>query len=62
MQHIKEQYKSAQPVLQALTAAYPEDITSNMVEEDMFIWACELWYSYAIEVRSDECRRQRTLI
>ena len=50
-QHIREQYRAAQPVLQALTAAYPDDITPDLVTEDKFIWACELWYSYAIEVR-----------
>ncbi len=50
VQHIKQQYQAAQPLLQALTAAYPEDITPGMVDEDMFTWACELWYSYAIEV------------
>jgi hypothetical protein len=54
MQHIREQYRGAQPELQALTAAYPEEITSEMVAEDMFIWACDLWYSYAIEVCSDD--------
>ncbi|CAL8467547.1 g7085 [Coccomyxa elongata] len=49
-QHIRQQYVAAQPVMQALTVAYPDDITPDMVDEDMFTWACELWYSYAIEV------------
>ncbi|BDA42806.1 probable actin-histidine N-methyltransferase [Coccomyxa sp. Obi] len=49
-QHIRQQYQAAQPLLQELTAAYPDDITPDMVDEDMFTWACELWYSYAIEV------------
>lgn len=56
VQHIRQQYLAAQPLLQALTAAYPDDISPDMVDEDMFTWACELWYSYAIEV----CRNPLT--
>ena len=50
MQHIGEQYQLVKPALQALAAAYPEHILLEHVSEKMYIWACELWYSYAMEV------------
>ena len=49
VQHVRAEYQAALPALQALLAAFPEHITPEQVSEERFLWACSLWYSYAME-------------
>ena len=49
MQHVRGEYQAALPALQALLAAFPEHIKPEQVSEERFLWACSLWYSYAME-------------
>lgn len=48
-QHVSAQYEAALPALQALLAAYPQHVTPEQVSKASFLWACDLWYSYAME-------------
>jgi hypothetical protein len=40
------------PALSALTRAFPEDIPPEHVSQEAFLWASQLWYSYAMHVSS----------
>lgn len=51
MQHIKEQYKSLKPILDALVAAYPTHLEAAWFSWDAYLWAVQLWYAYAMQVR-----------
>ena len=51
LQHVRAQYQTALPALQALLAAYPQHITPEQLCEARFLWAVDLWYSYAMEAR-----------
>ena len=49
LQHVRAQYQAALPAMQALLAAYPQHITAEQLSEESFLWACDIWYSYAME-------------
>ena len=49
-QHLRAQYDATRPVLDMLLAAYPQALRRDMLEWDAFLWACELFYSYAFDV------------
>lgn len=42
------------PALSALTRAFPEDISPEHVSHEAFLWASQLWYSYAMHVSSQK--------
>jgi hypothetical protein len=40
------------PVFEALVAAYPEHLREEQFNLEAFLWAAQLWYAYAIQVRA----------
>ena len=50
LQHLREQFDSLQPLLQALLQAYPGLLQPEWFTWEAFLWAVECWYAYAIEV------------
>ena len=55
VQHVHAEFEAALPALRALLAAFPEHIKPEQVSEERFLWACSLWYSYAMEVSHHKC-------
>ncbi|WPT18035.1 Actin-histidine N-methyltransferase [Picochlorum sp. SENEW3] len=48
--HIRDQYDACAPLFDALVTAYPKYLTRDMFTYDRYVWAVELWYSYAFEI------------
>ncbi len=48
--HIRDQYDTCIPLFEALVTAYPTYLTSDMFTYERYVWAVELWYSYAFEI------------
>lgn len=48
--HIQTQYEASRPLFEALLKAYPQYLQPEWFTYDMYVWAIELWYSYAFEV------------
>ena len=44
------QYAATQPLFDMLLAAYPQFLQPEWFDYDGYLWAAELWYSYAFEV------------
>ncbi|MEW5300954.1 MAG: hypothetical protein WDW36_003841 [Sanguina aurantia] len=53
-QHLLEQYQGARPALDALLEAYPKYLQPEMFGFAEYLWACELWYAYAIQVQQSD--------
>jgi hypothetical protein len=51
MQHLAEKYAALAPVLATLLAAYPQHVTAEQLAWPSYLWAAQLWYSYAIQAR-----------
>ena len=50
LQHIRDSFAGLQPVIQALTTSYPDDLPPRLFTFDAFLWATQLWYAYALQV------------
>ncbi len=61
LQHLREQFDSLRPLLQALLQAYPGLLQPEWLTWEAFLWAVECWYAYAIEV-SDRLQRCAALL
>lgn len=48
--HLRKQYQATRPILDILLQAYPRYLESDWFEYEQYVWAAELWYSYAFEV------------
>ncbi len=51
LQHLREKFHALAPIFKTLCSAYPAFIKPELFEWGAYIWAAELWYSYAIQVR-----------
>jgi len=49
--HLRAQFEATRPLLDILLQAYPQYLERSWFEYDKYVWAAELWYSYAFEVR-----------
>ncbi|KAK9831771.1 hypothetical protein WJX74_008834 [Apatococcus lobatus] len=50
-QHVRQAYAALKPTLDMLTTAYPEQLSIDLFTWPAYLWAIELWYAYAIEVK-----------
>lgn len=48
--HIKDQYHATLPIFNMLVQAYPELLKEEWFSYEQYLWAVELWYSYAFAV------------
>jgi histone-lysine N-methyltransferase SETD3 len=50
--HLRAQFAATRPLMDALLAAYPQHLRPEWFSYEAYVWAAELWYSYAFEVRA----------
>ncbi|KDD75922.1 hypothetical protein H632_c436p1 [Helicosporidium sp. ATCC 50920] len=51
--HLRELHAASQPLFELLLAAYPRLLQREWFSYESYLWAAELWYSYAFEVGFD---------
>jgi hypothetical protein len=49
--HIAASFEALQPVFKALLGAYGAHLRAEWFSWEAYLWAVELWYAYAIQVR-----------
>lgn len=49
--HMRQQFDQLQPIFQTLLGAYGQFLKAEWFSYQAFLWAAELWYAYAIQVR-----------
>ena len=58
--HLRKQYQATRPILDILLEAYPQYLNPDWFEYDKYVWAAELWYSYAFEVEFPPNTKSKT--
>jgi hypothetical protein len=48
--HLRAQYDLTRPLMDVLLTAYPAHLERGWFEYEAYVWAAELFYSYAFEV------------
>jgi hypothetical protein len=48
---VREAYQELKPVLETLVLAYPQYLKPEYFTLEAYLWAVELWYAYAMQVR-----------
>ncbi|KAL4860156.1 Histone-lysine N-methyltransferase setd3 [Chlorella vulgaris] len=48
--HLRQQYAASKPLFDMLLTAYPQFLEAGWFDYDSYLWAAELWYSYAFEI------------
>lgn len=60
--HIKGQYDACSHLFDILISAYPAYLTRDMFTYDRYVWAVELWYSYAFEIEFPPNLKSKTVM
>ncbi|KAL4434286.1 hypothetical protein ABPG75_000727 [Micractinium tetrahymenae] len=48
--HLRQQYADTRPLFDMLLQAYPQFLRPEWFDYESYLWAAELWYSYAFEI------------
>ena len=60
--HIRDQYNACKPLFEVLLSAYPTYLTPDMFTYTRYVWAVELWYSYAFEIEFPPSPKSKTVM
>ncbi len=60
--HIKNQYDACTPLFDILLKAYPALLDAAWFTMERYVWAVELWYSYAFEVEFPPSTKSKTVM
>jgi hypothetical protein len=60
--HLKAQFENTRPLFEALLKAYPDYFQPEWFEYDSYVWAAELWYSYAFEIEFPPNEKSKTVM
>lgn len=60
--HLQSQYEATRALFDILLAAYPQHLEAGWFRFENYLWACELWYSYAFEVEFPPSSKSKTVM
>ena len=60
--HIKSQYQACTQLFDILISAYPTYLNQDMFTYEKYVWAVELWYSYAFEIEFPPNIKSKTVM
>lgn len=60
--HIKNQYDACTPLFDVLLKAYPDLLDAAWFTMEKYVWAVELWYSYAFEIEFPPSTKSKTVM
>lgn len=60
--HVRQQFAALQQTIQVLLTAYPSYLQPGWFSEASYLWAVELWYAYAIQVKLPDSSIQPALV
>ena len=60
--HVQEQFKASTHLFDILVSAYPMYLNKDMFTYEKYVWAVELWYSYAFEVEFPPSIKSKTVM
>lgn len=60
--HLRKQYAATWPVLEILLQAYPQYLQPDWFTYEKYVWAAELFYSYAFEIEFPPNPKSKTVM
>jgi hypothetical protein len=60
--HLHKQYAATQPILDILLQAYPQYLQPEWFTYEKYVWAAELFYSYAFEIEFPPNPKSKTVM
>lgn len=60
--HIESQYQACTYLFDILVSAYPTYLSQDMFTYEKYVWAVELWYSYAFEIEFPPSIKSKTVM
>lgn len=60
--HIRNQYDACTPLFDVLLKAYPTLLDAGWFTMERYVWAVELWYSYAFEIEFPPSTKSKTVM
>jgi histone-lysine N-methyltransferase SETD3 len=60
--HLRAQFEATRPLLDALLEAYPQHLSPEWFAYERYVWAAELFYSYAFEIEFPPAAKSKTVM